>query len=140
MRDWVIFSIDEQQFAVELADVNSVINAAELTSVPLASETFKGMLNFHGDLIPTFDIRHWLGFPNREISVSDQFIICQRRGRLFALWVDQVAEVSNYPEADSSSIQERDKFSGVIKAEDKLILVLKIDPLFDRTEFVKIIS
>lgn len=97
----MVFTLDGQLYALELATVHRVVHALEVTPLPGAPDTILGVINVHGELIPVVSLRRRFRIPEREIKPSDQFIIAhmnpQESGgegiRTVALVVDAVTTV-----------------------------------------------
>jgi purine-binding chemotaxis protein CheW len=90
---YVVFSLDEQLFALRLSAVERVVLAVEVTALPHAPEIVLGVINVRGQITPVFDLRKRFRLPAREIDLSDQFIIARTRRRQVALVVDGVRDV-----------------------------------------------
>src|SRR5687768_5148595 len=94
----VIFTLDGQPYALELATVHRVVRAIEVTSLPNAPAVILGVVNVQGELLAVVDLRRRFRLPAREISLTDQFIIANmtRRGatRRIVLVVDAVTGIS----------------------------------------------
>jgi len=71
----VVFTLDEQLFALPLIVVLKVIHALEIRHLPEAPEIISGIINVRGKIIPVVDIRKRLGILTREIDLNDRLII-----------------------------------------------------------------
>ena len=71
----VVFSLDDQQYALLLPVVERVINAVAVTPLPEAPDIVLGVINIYGEIIPVMNIRKRFGLPEREIDIKDQLII-----------------------------------------------------------------
>jgi len=73
--------------------VQRVIRVVEVTPVPNALELVLGLINMQSQLIYVVDTRKLLDLPEREIDLTDQFIIVNSSGLTVDLVVDRVAGV-----------------------------------------------
>jgi purine-binding chemotaxis protein CheW len=89
----VTFRLDDRLFGVPLETVLRVEGAARITPVPGAPETLLGVLNYHGEILPVFDMRRWTGASPRPLQPSDQFLLVRARGSTLVLPVDLVEGV-----------------------------------------------
>jgi purine-binding chemotaxis protein CheW len=133
MPDIVIFYIDKQELAIDLWKVKRIIWAVEVTAVPETVKNLMGMINLEGEVIPLINSRRVLGLKEREIELSDQFIICMIANKTLALWADDVRGVESYSKEDL--IPAKDFFveaeaDYVLKREDKII------PLYNWEHFI----
>lgn len=97
--EFVTFKIEDQDFAVALAYVELVVLAVELIPLPHSPANVCGAVNVRGEIVPVISIRKVLGLPQREMELSDQFIICVFNGSKIAFWVDSVRDVVDYKES-----------------------------------------
>ncbi|CRX39293.1 chemotaxis protein CheW [Estrella lausannensis] len=104
--DILVFVIDSQQFALELAAVRKVISMVKVTHQPHPKNHMMGIINFHGEVVPVFNCRSLLGLRQKEIELTDQLIICVIADQLSAFWVDRVEEIAQIPNQELSSLQE----------------------------------
>ncbi len=127
----VVFFLDDKQYALYLSVVERVVSAVEITLLPKAPDIVLGVINFQGKVIPVVNIRRRFGLPEREIDLSDQFIIAKTSRRTVALVVDTVDEViepASIKVIDSEKITSGIEYiDGVVKLEDGLILIFDLD-------------
>lgn len=123
---FIIFEIENQYFAIELACVLRVVQSVAITSVPKAPEGVSGMIKVHGIIIPVMNMRKFLQIPERELDLSDQFIICSIAGKETALWVDRVLELADCSTDDlktsKKSLTKYDNLLYAIKHKGNIIL------------------
>jgi purine-binding chemotaxis protein CheW len=94
------FRLAGETYALRLDGVERVVRAVEVTPFPEAPPDVLGVINLFGRILPVLDLRRRKGLPPREIDVSDFFLIVHLPARVFALWVDEVIGVIDYPEAE----------------------------------------
>lgn len=127
----VIFSIDDQQFALDLSCVQRIVRAVGVTHIPQAPEVILGVINVEGDVIPVVKSRKRLGLPEREIELNDLFIIVRENGHSFALVADEVRPVMELegPQVVASErvLPGRGYIQGLAKVEDGMIVVLSVE-------------
>lgn len=98
--DILVYSIEEQQYGLELCKINSVILAVEITPLPHAPDHSLGAINVHGQITLVLDMRKLLGWPKREVASKDQLILCNIHQKQVALWVDSVKLIKHYKEEE----------------------------------------
>ncbi len=138
----VVFTLDEQRYALYLPVVERVVNVAEITPLPKSPDIVLGVINFKGIVIPVVNIRKRFGLMEREINLSDKFIIAKTSLRTVALVVDSVSGVI---EPEGREIINSEKITpgmeyvdGVIKLEDGMILIHDIDKFLSLDEVKKL--
>lgn len=135
----IVFSIENQQFGLDLTAIERIVHAVEITSLPQSSLMIEGIINFEGTIIPLINMRKWLNMPSKEIEIEDQFIICQSQSKIFALWIDRVNDILSYIQehlSSSSTVQSIDKhiIDQVIKKNGHLILMIDLNKILKHLE------
>ena len=127
----VVFTLDDQSFALNLTSVKRIVRAVEVTHVPEAPDAVLGVINVEGSIIPVVNSRRRLGLPERDLELNDLFIIVQEGGKSLALVADEVRPVMEIPESEfvtSGEVLPGSGFvRGVAKVEGGMILSLQID-------------
>ena len=123
----LIFTLDQQRFALRLAVVQRVIRAVAITPLPKAPEIVLGVLDLQGQVIPVINLRQRFRLPEREIRSSDQYVIARANALTVALAVDGAESVLD--ESGEAVIAPDDILTGmgllegVIRTEDGLVLI-----------------
>ena len=138
----VVFTLDDNKYALYLPVVERVVSAAEVTSLPKAPDCVLGIINIQGTVISVVNIRKRFGLPERQIDLSDQFIIAHTSKRTVVLVVDTVSgliaptrEEVISPENITPGLKHVD---GVITFEDGLILIHDLDKFLSLEEEKKL--
>ncbi|MBA7536340.1 hypothetical protein ES705_28603 [subsurface metagenome] len=66
----VAFTLDNQKYALHLSAVETIIRAVEFTALPKAPKIVNGIVNFHGKIIPVFNIRKRFNLPDKETNLK----------------------------------------------------------------------
>jgi len=127
----VIFKLNNEQFAVETAKVQSINDAMEITRVPKAPEHIKGLINLRGNVISLLDINLLLDVPKDE-EKQNNIIILEMEDELVGITVDQVDEVLDVEEDIIEKISDERKkayIEGIINFKDRIVTLIDIDKL-----------
>jgi len=90
---YLIFSIG-RFFAIELKDVQEIIECNALLSIPSASGFSTEVLNLRGRIIPVINLREFYGYPEKmEKDGNFRLIICRDGQHVIALQVDSIATI-----------------------------------------------
>jgi len=122
----LVFTLDEQRYALALPIVEQVFLMVEITPLPKDLATVQGIINVHGSLIPVYNLRRRFGIPVREIETSDQLIIIHTNNRRVAIPVDRVEDViklTDKPVEAGDILPSIPYINGVVKLPDGLILI-----------------
>ena len=88
----VVFNLGEEEFAVEVAQVQEIIEMQDITRLPRAPGFIKGILNLRGKILPVIDLRERLGLPESS-SEAQRIVITQLEEQFVGMMVDSVTEV-----------------------------------------------
>ena len=127
----MVFTLDEQQYALDLDAVERIVRAAAITPLPKAPDIILGILDIQGEIIPVINVRKRFRQPEREVTPADQFIIAKARSLKVALLVDAAQGVLKEAEAGHIApddfIPGMEYVSGVTRTEDGLVLIHDLD-------------
>jgi len=131
-RQFVIFHVDDEMFAVPLSEVQEIIRMPALVSVPMSPTALEGLANLRGAVLPVIRLRHVFGMGDVEHDDATRVVVLDQ-GRPVGLVVDRVANVVTV-EADrieaSDAIQgtvDTELLTGMIKGEDGRSMVMILD-------------
>jgi len=90
---YLIFSIGKF-FAIELKDVQEIIERSSLMSIPAATGFNAEVLNLRGQIIPVINLRKFYGYPEQEEEGNSfKLIICRDGKQVIALQVDSIVTI-----------------------------------------------
>lgn len=134
----VIFSLDDQHYALYLSVVDRVVPGVALTQLPSAPEIISGVINIQGRVIPVVNMRKRFDLPERKLTLADQFIIARSAGQPVAIMVDRVSGVIECPAetivSGDNIISGMQYVEGVIKIQGEIILIHDLDTFLSLNE------
>ncbi len=134
----VVFNLDNQKYALHLSIVETVVRVVEFTPLPQAPKIVNGIVNFHGKIIPVFNIRKRFNLPDKETNLNDHLIIAHTSKRMAALIVDSVSHIISKSEEeiiDAAKILPEIKYvEGILKLKDGMILIHNLDEFLSLEE------
>ena len=140
LKQFISFSIGEEEYGLELLRVKEVIRIREITWLPKAPSFVKGIINLRGDVIPIIDLRDKFGLESREQTAQTRVIVVEVEGRLMGMVVDSASQVVRIP-ADQIDPPppmlggfSQEFITGVGKLDDKLIILLNTDAILTMDE------
>ena len=132
-RGLVVWMLGTQRYALPVAVVERVVPAMEITSLPDAPDPVCGVVNLQGRLVPVLDMRGRLGWPARELQLSDQLVVARSTRRWLGFFVDAVQGVIDPPPEARISAETIDAemgcIAGVAKLADGLLLIHDLERL-----------
>jgi purine-binding chemotaxis protein CheW len=134
-RMFVTLTVADQLCGVPVLSVRDILGEQAITRIPLAPPEIAGSLNLRGRIVTAVDLRERLHLPPAAAGATRMSVVAEQSGELYALLVDQVAEVMslkasaferNPPTLPPSWAQFS---SGVYRLENRLLVVLDVGKL-----------
>ncbi len=136
----VTFHVGDEEFGVEILAVREINRMMEITRVPHAPSFVEGVINLRGQVIPVVDLRRRFGMPPREHDRNTRIVVVELSDKVVGFVVDSVSEVLRVP---ASLVEppppivggvEREYLEGVVKLEDRLLILLNLQRLLGEEE------
>ena len=137
---YVVFSINQQFFGIEIFKIREVLSYREITPLPQMEGFIKGIINLRGAVIPVFDLREKFNMPTAEYTQFHVIIVVEISGRITGVIVDVISDVLEIlPEefqttGNLPSNVRSEYLKGVGKKDDKMIILLDMDRLLSPEE------
>ena len=137
---YVVFSINQQIFGIEISKIKEVLNYRKITPLPQAKGFVRGIINLRGAVIPVFDLREKFNLPAKEYTRFHVIIVVEIAGRIMGVIVDEISDVLEVlPEefqttGNLPSNLRQEYLKGVGKKQDEMIILLDIDRLLSPEE------
>ena len=137
-RPLVVFSLDDQRYALPLASVQRSIRVVAITPLPEAPAILLGIVDLGGVVIPVIDIRKRLNHPPRDLRLSDHLVVATTGKRTVALLVDatlgviEASPATYVPAGDI--VPQLERVEGVVKLADGLVLIHDLERLLSLEE------
>lgn len=127
----VVFTLDEQRYALHLSAVHRTVRMVAITPLPSAPEVVIGVINVKGQVIPVLDLRLRFRLPPRPPQLSDHLLIASTGRRTVALVADEVGGVVQQNEAGIVPPEEivpgLEYVTGVTRLDDGLLFIHDLD-------------
>jgi purine-binding chemotaxis protein CheW len=128
----VIFKVNEEDFGVDINQVNSIIEPLEIYKVPNTPDFIEGLINLRGKVYTVFDLRKRFHFPTRTTDENTKIIIVSVNSMMVGFIVDAVNEIVTFEENDIEStpqalaVLDRKYITGIAKKGNKIVLMLNL--------------
>lgn len=145
IRQFVKFTVGDQEFGVEISKVREIIKLQEMLKVPDAPPYIEGLMNLRGSVLTIYNLRKRLGLQDKEFDENCKIITVYNNDLLVGFTVDMVNEIIRVDDEniDDTPVSvpniDRKFISKVIKLDnDKLMLVLDLGNVFSPDEETEI--
>lgn len=126
------FAVGDLYLGIPVQHVQEVIRSLEMTPVPLAPATVRGLINLRGQIVTAIDLRTRLGLAPRASDADAIHIVVRTDDAAVSLLVDAVDDVLDVEHGTLESIPDhigsdlRVLFRGVYKLDRRLLLLLDV--------------
>lgn len=145
---YLSFNIGNELFAINVLKVLEVLQKQYITPVPNAPDYIMGIINFRGEVVPVFNTR--IKFNLKSLNEADSFAIAVldlvKNNEPFRIgatvdWVKDVITINDNdikPVPPMNSSFNTDFLTGVVRMDDRFILLIDVDKVFTQSEIQKI--
>jgi purine-binding chemotaxis protein CheW len=129
------FFLAREEYGVDVRLVQEIIRVTEITPVPRAPESIKGVINLRGRVIPVIDLKRKLGLGEVEPGRRARIVVVKLRERLIGLLVDAASQVLKVPVSGIDPAPDAvieiaaDYIRGVAKLPDRLIILMDLQKI-----------
>jgi purine-binding chemotaxis protein CheW len=144
MLQLVTFQIGDENFAVDILNIQGINRMVEVTKVPNAPEFVEGIINLRGSVMPIVDLRKRLNLVQKPHDKDTRFIVIESGKRVIGFIVDRVNEVLRInksvtePPPPMVAGVDSEYITAVGKLDDRLLILLDIEKLLTYTELKKL--
>ncbi len=127
MNQLLPFVVGTETYALELIDIQEIVENLNIYPFPAAPEQISGAIAFHGRIVPVVNLPHLLGF-NAE-SVCPRLIVLANKYGPFALAVDQLRPLIGMEKGfikDDDSTLKQPYVRGVFAWREEMISLLDL--------------
>ena len=146
-KNLVIFSLEQETYGIDILFVREIIKSLEIVAIPQSPDFVEGIIHLRENIIPIVNLSKRLKLSENKTSPKKRkIIIVEISERLIGLFVDSVGEVLRISDTDINPVPETVAtvetryLQGVIKIEDRIILLMDIDKVLSREELNQLIE
>ncbi len=131
------FRLDNEDYAIAITRIQEIILMKPITRLPQVPDFIEGLINLRGSVIPIVNLRKRFGLPAREVDDETRIIVVNVHDRTVGCVVDAVTQVMRInrdqiqPPPLSVMAVAHQYLSGLARLDDRLLIILDIDRLFD---------
>lgn len=140
VRQFVGFRIGDEHYAIAITKIQEIILMKPITRLPQAADAVEGLINLRGNIIPVVNLRKRFGLAAREFDDETRTVVVYTHGKTVGYVVDEVTQVMRVAGDQIQSVPvsvsgpARRFISGIAQVEERLLIILEIDRLFDPAE------
>ena len=136
----VSFGLVDEEYGIEITKIREIILITEITQVPQTPHYVKGLINLRSTVIPVIDLRARFDLAEAEATDESRIMVLNVGSKTIGIVVDAVSEVLRVSNTDISPPPPtvtglgREYITGLVKLDDRLLIMLDIDKLLGADE------
>ncbi|MFM1650836.1 chemotaxis protein CheW [Brevibacillus sp. B_LB10_24] len=136
----IVFRLRDEEYGVEVSQVNSIEKLEHITRVPRTPKFVKGVINLRGVVTPIIDLRSRFGLEEGDYTESTRIIIVAFGELEVGLIVDAANDVIDIPQSAIEPPPEvvggvkATYLRGVAKLDKRLLILLNLDKVLNTDE------
>jgi purine-binding chemotaxis protein CheW len=140
VRQFVGLRLGNEDYAIAITKTQEIILMKPITRLPQVPDSIEGLINLRGTVIPIINLRKRFGLPAREFDDETRTVVVNTHDKTVGFVVDEVTQVMRvaadqiHPVPISVSSSARRYIAGIARLDEKLLILLDIDKLFDPAE------
>jgi purine-binding chemotaxis protein CheW len=145
---FVTYKLDEENYALDIDQVQEVLDFTTITKVPQMPDFVRGVINLRGSVVPVVDLRAKFGLPPTVRTVDTRIIIVEvtvdQESTVLGALADAVKEVIELephqidPPPKIGTRLKTDFIRGVGKRDDEFIIILDVDRVFSSDDLAAV--
>jgi purine-binding chemotaxis protein CheW len=149
-RQYLTFKLDEEVFAVDVAQVREILELIPITKVPKTPDFMRGVINVRGSVVPVVDLRLRFGIQQGQETINTCIVVMEvgldGDNTVIGAIADSVQEVSEFspeqiePPPKLGTQLNVDFIKGIGKQSEKFVIILDIDRIFSSSELQHVAS
>jgi purine-binding chemotaxis protein CheW len=130
-RQLLVFSLGEEEYALPVTSVQEIIHYTAPRAVASESAWIRGVISLRGKIVPVADLAARLGLA-ADPRDAGKIVIVENGAVTAGVVVDDVDEVLTIDEnqLDAVPAAGTEAIDGIVKIDDRLIILLDLDSLF----------
>lgn len=147
-RQYLVFTLNGESFAIDILQIREIIEFGELTSVPMTPPTVRGVINLRGAVVPVIDLKARFGRAKAQPGRKSCVVLVELQRDVerltLGLLVDAVSAVVDLP---AGALEPPPEFGAPVRRRfiramgrvgARFAIVLAPDTAFDIDEMARL--
>ena len=134
-RQLVVLNVNDEEFGVDVSQVNIIERRMDIFKVPNTPEFVEGLVNLRGKVYTVFNMRKRFGLPARDYDDNTKIVMVKTGTVIVGLIVDGVNEIIKVEEQDIENPpavlegMKRKFVNSIAKVENRIIMLLNLETI-----------
>ncbi len=137
MIDLIVFNVGNNRYALNIENIQRIIQMVELTEIPNGSDFIDGMISYENNIVKVLNFRKLIGldaYEDEEKSLDDsslKLLFYENKSEKFAIKVDSIEDIAHVGESKIMNLKDEESGSkylelwGIVDINNILINVIK---------------
>ena len=147
----IIFKLGEEEYALHIDQIKEVVITPPISRVPLTPKYIKGVANIRGDILAIVDLEIKFNLVSEDditdASKSANYsLVVEGKNINMAILVKEVPNTLSIAEKDidfspdiiNDTTNNKDYIKGILKKDERLIILIDIFKIFPKEEIEKV--
>jgi purine-binding chemotaxis protein CheW len=141
----VVFKIGNEEFGVNINDVQEIIRMESITKIPNTADYIEGVINLRGGIIVVINLAKKLGLTVKESDSNTRIIVTEVNDSTVGMVVDSATEVLRLSSKDIQPAPaivtqkiDSDYIEGVGIIGERLLILLDLSKVIESKEMAQI--
>lgn len=140
MEKYIVFTLQDQSYAVQVQHVVSIERQLKITPLPKTADFIKGIIQLRGETIPIIDLSERLSIKNASTDDDKQILILNVDSVVVGFIVDTATDVLDLRQEEINPVPtlfngiDKNFLQGIAYKEDDFILLLDLHYIIDQNE------
>lgn len=135
MEQYLTFTTNKQQFAIEIGSINKIIDYIEPTKLPETIDYILGVIEYNGKILPIISLSKRLFDVDSRFSELKRLVVINWNGKQIGYEVDEISGIRNFQTDEIELANQelgitKDYIYGYVKDEEDVIIVLDNSKVF----------
>ncbi len=138
-RRLVTFSLGDEWYGIDIANVKEISNIVEIYYIPSAPAHVAGTINLRGVVVPVIDLGSFLGLQKSPVDSETSIIVVEHNNITMGVLADQIGDIeevaSETVEPPLATIDKDrvDCLEGGVELDGRLLGILKLEHIVQGT-------
>ena len=141
-NQFLTFMLGGEIYGIEITKIREILVYPPVTSLPNTQKWVKGVINLRGEVTPIIDLRIRFNTTENPAYTDTTIVVAVKTvdHRMLGLVVDNVSDVETIdydkllPAPDMGSSISAEYLKGLIKKDDRMVIILDTERILDRKE------
>lgn len=146
----IVFKLANGEYALKIDQIKEVVITPNIAKVPLVPSYIKGVANIRGNILAIVDLEEKFGLTelgNAEKDKKGYYSLVVESDTLnMAILVKEVpntltvkhGDIDHSPDLIESQAGDKKYINGIVKLEDRIVILIDIYSVIDKSEIAKI--